>query len=102
MSPKCPTCPIDGECRSYAHLCRRHAEEPARWRPIVDRVNSEGHRAEAAESLRLLDEMRACDHRIPEESCDCGGLARCVQGKGDRGLVNHLDCMACLGKTALG
>jgi len=37
--PKCESCPVAGPCRSPAALCRRHAEAPERWRPVVDHVN---------------------------------------------------------------
>lgn len=39
MNPKCESCPMTGECKSYEHLCRRYKEDPAKWQDTFDRVN---------------------------------------------------------------
>jgi hypothetical protein len=49
-----------------------------------------------AETLRLLGRMKSCPHREARTDCGCAGLARCAQGRGKEGLVNHLDCFGCL------
>ena len=49
-----------------------------------------------AEVVELLREIKACPYRTNEADCGCAGLARCSLGQGNRGLVNHHDCLACL------
>jgi hypothetical protein len=49
-----------------------------------------------AESLSVLQQMKACPHRTAETTCGCGGVATCTLGKGKGGLVSHADCFACL------
>lgn len=39
MVIKCSQCPIKGDCQSYPALCRRHTDDPARWRKVVEQVN---------------------------------------------------------------
>lgn len=53
-------------------------------------------RPSVAESLSVLERMRACPHRTAEASCGCGGMATCALGKGRDGLASHRDCFACL------
>lgn len=52
MNPKCPHCPIAGECNSYAGLCERIAKNPARWLPVLNQVN-----APASEYPPLLTQL---------------------------------------------
>ena len=49
-----------------------------------------------AESLALFRRLGACPHRSARTDCGCAGLARCALGRGQRGLVNHHDCLDCL------
>lgn len=49
-----------------------------------------------AAGVRKLNLMKACDYRLSESDCGCGGLARCLLGKGRDSLVNHFDCFDCL------
>jgi hypothetical protein len=53
-------------------------------------------RPTVVQALSTLERMKACPHRTSEAGCGCGGLARCLLGKGTDGLVNHADCFACL------
>lgn len=39
MSPKCQTCPIEGECKSYLFLCEKMVIAPIIYRAIFDQVN---------------------------------------------------------------
>jgi hypothetical protein len=83
----------------YLSLLQRLAREPGQDEPALDRP---GDAPSLAESLALIEQMKACPHRLPEADCGCAGLARCDLSKGREGLVNHLDCFDCLrpGRTA--
>ena len=41
-------------------------------------------------------QMQACPNWTKATDCGCG-VNRCALGKGDRGMVSHHDCFACLG-----
>src|SRR3954454_9779473 len=83
----------------YLSLLQRLAREAGQDELALDRA---GEAPSLAESLALIEQMKACPHRLPEADCGCAGLARCDLGKGREGLVNHLDCFDCLrlGRTA--
>lgn len=89
MDPKCAACPVagDGECRAYAHLCRRMGESPELYGPLVSRLNAaveptpptaaemaaglarslrdwavSGFGLAGEEAVRRMEICRACDH----------------------------------------
>ena len=39
MNDACPICDDPAACKGYPHLWRRLREDPARWKPIHDRLN---------------------------------------------------------------
>ena len=52
-------------------------------------------RPEVAESLALVARMKACPSWVASSSCGCGAN-KCLAGRGRQGIVNHVDCFACL------
>jgi hypothetical protein len=114
--PRCPHCPVDPgrpcEGLGVRRLCElvdpNHAAYNPAYRSLLgdlagDAAGSTGAAVQDAptrlgvgESLTLLRTMNACPHRSARTDCGCAGLGRCALGRGRDGLVNHLDCFACL------
>jgi hypothetical protein len=108
---KCHHCPLANEQRECLAVISRNSRycsfmDPASslYRPAYravllahPEVPAQPERPSVAESLRMVEAMKACPHRTAETGCGCGGMARCALGKGrGDGLVNHADCFACL------
>ncbi len=102
MTPKCAACPVAGECRSYPALCRRMADDPARWRPVLDQVNDppiHEPQPDAPKPVPLATSLRArklgalnCPY-ASKPPCSCQGAAKCWRlGK----VVTLRDCIDCL------
>jgi hypothetical protein len=118
LTDRCEGCPrieaglpecLGQHCPDYCTMAREgHADFITlllAWQPMeVVEARPEtaaATRPSVAESLSVLERMKACPHRTDETGCGCGGMARCALGKGRDGLVNHADCFACLQAPSL-
>jgi hypothetical protein len=114
---RCPHCPVDPgrpcEGLYFRRLCELadpdHAAYNPAYRPLLERLAGATPLALAAtrrggaqatlgvgESVGLLRDMYLCPQRVTRTECGCAGLATCMLGYGQDGLVNHHDCFACL------
>jgi hypothetical protein len=123
IAERCPHCPVDRgrscEGLRFRRLCEladpAHGEPASAYRrlleslagvaiPVPARGVDDGTSAAPGvrESVTLLRLMNACGHRTARTNCGCAGLGRCDLGGGRDGLVNHLDCFACLRAGRIG
>lgn len=71
---RCATCPV-AVCYAYPHLCTKHAAEPDRYRPVLDKHNKEastGVYDDAFKPKPMSAEDRALRKYLGKHGC-CGG-----------------------------
>lgn len=69
---RCAGCPV-AECYAYPHLCKRHAEQPELYRPVLDKHNREAASGVYDDAFKPISpEDRALRAYVAKHGC-CGG-----------------------------
>ena len=104
----CEACPVDAGLPCYRDpgMCARAAKPGQEaFREMLCRHarmraagTTQATAPTSAESLALIDQMKACPSWVARSDCGCG-VNQCLAGKGKGGLVGRPDCFVCLRET---